>query len=65
MEHATRIDLETWPRRQHFAHYLHASPCTYALTVEVDVTDFVAAVLRGASYVRRADLGAGRDREQA
>lgn len=44
MEHATPIDLDTWPRRQHFAHYLHASPCTYALTVEVDVTDFVAAV---------------------
>ncbi len=38
------IDLDTWPRRQHFAHYLRAVPCTYAMTVEVDVTAFVGAV---------------------
>lgn len=36
------IDLGSWPRRQHFEHYLNASPCTYALTVEVDVTAFAA-----------------------
>jgi chloramphenicol O-acetyltransferase type A len=36
------IDLETWPRRQHFEHYLNASPCTYSLTVELDATVFAA-----------------------
>jgi chloramphenicol O-acetyltransferase type A len=38
------IDLETWPRRQHFEHYLHAVPCTYSMTVELDVTEFVRAL---------------------
>lgn len=42
MDQLTPIDLETWPRRQHFEHYLRSSPCTYAMTVEIDVTDFVA-----------------------
>lgn len=40
------VDLETWPRRQHFEHYLNAVPCTYAITVEVDATEFAAAVRR-------------------
>lgn len=40
------IDLETWPRRQHFEHYLRTVPCTYAITVEVDATEFAAAVRR-------------------
>lgn len=38
------IDLTAWPRRQHFEHYLNVVPCTYAITVELDVTNFVAAV---------------------
>ncbi|MBA8816946.1 chloramphenicol O-acetyltransferase type A [Microbacterium halimionae] len=38
------IDVETWPRRQHFEHYRTAVPCTYSITVELDVTTFVAAV---------------------
>ncbi|MGW8566522.1 type A chloramphenicol O-acetyltransferase [Isoptericola sp. NPDC055881] len=40
------VDLSTWPRRQHFEHYLQASPCTYAMTVELDVTAFAAALRR-------------------
>ncbi|MFE5510190.1 chloramphenicol acetyltransferase [Streptomyces sp. NPDC056529] len=40
------IDLETWPRRQHFEHYRRAVPCTYAMTVELDVTAFAAALRR-------------------
>jgi len=40
---AVPVDLATWPRRQHFEHY-RASPCTYAMTVEVDVTAFAAAL---------------------
>lgn len=38
------IDLTAWPRRQHFEHYLNVVPCTFAITVELDVTKFVAAV---------------------
>ncbi|MEU6110285.1 type A chloramphenicol O-acetyltransferase [Streptomyces albidoflavus] len=40
------IDLGTWPRRQHFDHYRRRVPCTYAMTVEVDVTAFAAALRR-------------------
>ncbi len=40
------IDLGTWPRRQHFAHYRRRVPCAYAMTVEVDVTAFAAALRR-------------------
>ncbi|WP_436736204.1 type A chloramphenicol O-acetyltransferase [Streptomyces sp. BBFR102] len=40
------IDLDTWPRRQHFAHYRRRVPCTYAITVELDVTAFGAALRR-------------------
>lgn len=46
METPAPIDLDTWPRKQHFEHYLRASPCTYAMTVELDVTAFVAALAR-------------------
>ncbi len=31
------IDLDSWPRRQHFVHYMESSPCTYSMTVELDV----------------------------
>lgn len=44
MHDAAPIDLETWPRRRHFEHYLRTVRCTYSMTVEIDVTDFVAAV---------------------
>lgn len=40
------VDLDTWPRRQHFAHYRRRVPCTYAMTVEVDVTAFAEALRR-------------------
>jgi len=47
------IDLDTWPRREHFAHYRRRVPCTYSMTVEVDVTAFTAALRRSSrkSYV--------------
>ena len=32
------IDVASWARRSHFEHYLTQSPCTYALTAELDVT---------------------------
>lgn len=44
MNTAHPIDLATWPRREHFEHYRDRVPCTYAVTVEVDVTDMVVAL---------------------
>lgn len=41
----TPIDLETWPRRETFEHFRTAVPCSYAMTVEIDVT-VLTAVLR-------------------
>ncbi|MFS0713155.1 type A chloramphenicol O-acetyltransferase [Microbacterium sp. 2P01SA-2] len=44
MNAPTLIDLDAWPRRQHFEHYLRSVRCSYSMTVDIDVTDFVAAV---------------------
>jgi len=38
------IDLSTWPRREHFAHYRDRVPCTYAMTVDVDVSELRSAL---------------------
>lgn len=40
------IDLATWNRRETFEHYRRTVPCTYAITVELDVTAFAAALAR-------------------
>lgn len=34
----TPIDLETWDRREYFAHYLTDAPCTFSMTVKLDIT---------------------------
>jgi chloramphenicol O-acetyltransferase type A len=53
MDAPTPVDLETWPRRRHFEHYLRTVPCTYSLTAEIDVTAFVAAAraTRARAYI--------------
>ena len=33
-----KIDRETWPRREYFEHYFGAVPCTYSMTVKLDIT---------------------------
>lgn len=40
------IDLDTWPRRETFDYYRDRVPCTYAVTIDVDVTELVAALRR-------------------
>lgn len=40
------IDLDTWARRETFEYYRDQVPCTYAITVEIDVTELVAALQR-------------------
>lgn len=37
-----KIDVETWPRREHFQYYRTALPCGYSLTARVDVTEALA-----------------------
>ena len=36
------IDLNTWPRRPWYDHYLHTIPCTYSMTADVDITEVKA-----------------------
>ncbi len=40
------IDLDTWTRREMFEHYREQVPCTYAITVEIDVTQLLSALRR-------------------
>ena len=35
----TVIDLERWPRREFYEHYMCAVPCTYSMTVRLDITN--------------------------
>lgn len=46
MDTPTLIDTNAWPRRQHFEHYRHVVPCTYGMTVELDVTAFTETLGR-------------------
>jgi len=49
---------DSWPRQEHWRHYRHRSPCSYAMTVEIDVTAFVAAVRAGGRRSYPAQLWA-------
>lgn len=40
------IDLDTWTRRETFEYYREQVPCTYAVTVEIDVTSLLAPLRR-------------------
>ncbi len=44
MSRPVPIDVATWPRAEHFEHYRTAVPCTYAITVEIDVTALTSAL---------------------
>ena len=33
------IDMASWPRREYFEHYLNTVPCTYSMTVKLDITN--------------------------
>lgn len=35
------IDMENWPRREHFEAYFKNTPCTWSMTVQLDVTKLV------------------------
>ncbi|UPK74357.1 chloramphenicol acetyltransferase [Nocardioidaceae bacterium SCSIO 66511] len=44
VEQLRPIDVSDWPRYEHFEHYRRQVRCTYAITVEVDVTEIAAAL---------------------
>lgn len=46
MARFTSIDMNTWPRREHFHYFAHMAPTGYSLTAEVDVTRLRAALKR-------------------
>lgn len=33
-----KIDRENWQRKEYFEHYLSKNPCTYSMTVQLDIT---------------------------
>lgn len=52
------IDLSTWKRRETFAYYREQVPCTYAITVEIDVTELVVALRRSGRKTYLAQIWA-------
>ncbi len=39
-----KIDVEQWNRKESFLHYSHTIPCTYSMTVNVDITHFLSQI---------------------
>lgn len=39
-----KIDLSQWSREESFLHYFHDVPCTYSMTVNLDITNFLAQI---------------------
>ena len=35
------IDLEKYERQEHFIHYLKNVPCSYSMTVNIDITELL------------------------
>lgn len=33
-----KIDMQAWERKKRYEHYTEAVPCTYSMTVALDVT---------------------------
>lgn len=38
-----KVAIETWPRRAYFDHYFSDVPCTYSMSVKLDITEIVAS----------------------
>ena len=41
-----KIDMETWNRKTSYNHYLNLVPCTYSMTVNIDITKFIYTTKR-------------------
>ena len=36
-----KIDKNSWNRKEYFDHYFASVPCTYSMTVKVDITQII------------------------
>ena len=39
-----KIDMQAWERKKRYEHYTEAVPCTYSMTVALDVTKLLCGV---------------------
>lgn len=39
-----KIDMQTWNRKDAYDHYFKAVPCTYSMTINLDITGLIEAV---------------------
>lgn len=39
-----KIDMQTWNRKESYSHYFNSVPCTYSMTVNLDITSFIKVV---------------------
>ena len=46
-----KIDKNSWNRKEYFDHYFASVPCTYSMTVKVDITQIKEKGMKG-SFVR-------------
>lgn len=42
-----KIDMDSWPRREYYRHYMDTVRCTYSATVNVDITGLYRAAKAG------------------
>ena len=40
----TRINMESWERKEYFLHYYHDVRCTYSVTINLDITEIYSRV---------------------
>lgn len=38
------VNLTTWKRKKYFDYYFHDVPCTYSMTLDLDLTNLLATV---------------------
>lgn len=38
------IDIQNWNRKEYFEHYFNSVPCTYSMTVNIDITTLLATI---------------------
>lgn len=39
-----KIDFESWNRKEHYMLYINELPCTYSMTVNVDISDLIKVI---------------------
>ncbi len=42
-----KIDMQNWSRKNSYNHYFNSVPCTYSMTVNLDITNFLEVVKAG------------------